>query len=106
MNDSDCSPPLPPRWFQNPVGPHSACDLPAPRFTPHARQVINPDMGNKRDLSCVLLCLPALLLLAALRASADDQSAAKSTPAKPNFVLILVDDMGYGDVEPFNPQCP
>jgi arylsulfatase A len=27
---------------------------------------------------------------------------AADTPAKPNFVLILMDDMGYGDIAPFN----
>jgi arylsulfatase A len=25
--------------------------------------------------------------------------------AKPNLVIIYIDDMGYGDVQPFNPQC-
>ena len=24
----------------------------------------------------------------------------------PNFVLILMDDMGYGDIGPFNPKTP
>jgi arylsulfatase A len=30
---------------------------------------------------------------------------AADVPAKPNVVLILMDDMGYGDITPFNPQC-
>jgi arylsulfatase A-like enzyme len=44
----------------------------------------------------LLIYLTAVLLppLAPLR-------AADTTPAKPNFVIILVDDMGYGDIAPF-----
>ena len=44
----------------------------------------------------VLACFAALLLTlpAALR-------AAEPETAKPNFVVILIDDMGYGDVGPF-----
>jgi arylsulfatase A-like enzyme len=29
---------------------------------------------------------------------------AADAPAKPNLVLILMDDMGYGDISPFNPR--
>lgn len=34
-------------------------------------------------------------------------SICASSPAapKPNLVIILIDDMGYGDVTPFNPEC-
>ncbi len=39
----------------------------------------------------------ALLLLAPLTALA----AAETRPAQPNLVVILVDDMGYGDIGPF-----
>ena len=44
----------------------------------------------------ILTLLPVLLLapLAALH-------AADSKPDKPNFVVILIDDMGYGDIGPF-----
>lgn len=28
-------------------------------------------------------------------------NAADPKPAKPNFVVILIDDMGYGDIGPF-----
>ena len=45
------------------------------------------------------LTLPLLtaLLLAPLAAL----HAADTRPAKPNFVVILIDDMGYGDIGPF-----
>jgi arylsulfatase A-like enzyme len=39
----------------------------------------------------------AALLLAILGAG----NAAESTPARPNVVLIFIDDMGYGDIGPF-----
>jgi len=65
-------------------------------------------MGKYCCTSRNFLWLPGMLVLTALQAFADDRptSPVPSTPVKPNFVLILVDDMGYGDVEPFNPQCP
>jgi arylsulfatase A len=43
------------------------------------------------------LLVPALLLLASLTAL----RAADANPSKPNFVVILIDDMGYGDIGPF-----
>lgn len=45
----------------------------------------------------VVLTLLAITLLAAPLHAADD-------PVKPNLVLILMDDMGYGDIGPFNPR--
>lgn len=32
-------------------------------------------------------------------------AASRGAPAKPNLVIILIDDMGYGDVHPFNAEC-
>jgi arylsulfatase A len=47
-------------------------------------------------------------LLAALFAIAiapgSSSLFAADGPAKPNLVLILMDDMGYGDISPFNPK--
>ncbi len=47
-------------------------------------------------------------LLAALAALATvpgfSPLSAADGPAKPNLVLILMDDMGYGDISPFNPK--
>jgi arylsulfatase A len=43
------------------------------------------------------LAVATLLLLSPLLRAAD-------APVKPNFVLILMDDMGYGDIGPFNPK--
>lgn len=50
----------------------------------------------------------SLLLLAGLVLAHGQTVAAdiKSTATKPNIVLILIDDMGYGDIEPFGAtQC-
>ena len=32
-------------------------------------------------------------------------AVAADPSAKPNFVIILMDDMGYGDIGPFNPKA-
>lgn len=42
------------------------------------------------------LCLFFMLLL-----SADAIQAADGNPAKPNIVIVFIDDMGYGDIGPF-----
>jgi arylsulfatase A-like enzyme len=51
-------------------------------------------MRKSRNISFTLALLSVLFRLAA-----PVQAAA---PAKPNFVVILIDDMGYGDIGPFN----
>ena len=40
-------------------------------------------------------------LLAVLLAACGTEPEVLSEPIKPNFVLIFVDDMGYGDIGPF-----
>ena len=52
------------------------------------------------SMKCTLAFLTTLLLapLAALPA------AGAQKPAKPNVLIILVDDMGYGDPGCYNPQ--
>src|SRR5579864_8307674 len=44
-----------------------------------------------------VLSLSQLITLVASIPAAD-------VPAKPNLVIFLMDDMGYGDITPFNPQ--
>jgi len=45
------------------------------------------------------ICFTLALLSVLFCPAAPAQAAA---PAKPNFVVILIDDMGYGDIGPFN----
>ena len=45
---------------------------------------------------CLCLCLP---LLAAAASAASD--AEPSAERKPNFIVFFVDNLGYGDIEPF-----
>lgn len=52
-------------------------------------------MAQRLVIMAVLAILPRLLL-----AGSSDQSAANAK-RKPNFVLIFIDDMGYGDIGPF-----
>ena len=48
-----------------------------------------------RSVLPLALAVVALTLLAPLLRAVD-------APVQPNFVLILMDDMGYGDIGPFN----
>jgi arylsulfatase A-like enzyme len=56
-----------------------------------------------RKLSPGALTMKKILCLSFLALLASDARAA-DLPAKPNLVIILMDDMGYGDILPFNPQ--
>src|SRR6516225_4260693 len=47
------------------------------------------------------LTLYSLMTLAILSTA---PARAAEPPTKPNIVLILMDDMGYGDITPFNPK--
>jgi arylsulfatase A-like enzyme len=51
-------------------------------------------MRKSRNISFMLALLSVLFCPAA--------PAQAAAPAKPNFVVILIDDMGYGDIGPFN----
>ncbi len=47
---------------------------------------------------------PAILSAAAFAALAFAGPTRAADPPKPNLVIILMDDMGYGDIGPFNPD--
>jgi arylsulfatase A len=58
------------------------------------------------DLALTAVALAALLLALLSRsfpALAEPTAAVADVP-KPNLILIVMDDMGYGDIHPFNPQ--
>jgi arylsulfatase A len=53
-------------------------------------------MASPRHLNRLLLALATLWL-----SGATNLSAAEPKPAKPNFVVINIDDLGYADIGPF-----
>ena len=48
---------------------------------------------------------PSKLLLGFILCSSAFAKIAQAAPPTPNLVIILMDDMGYGDIRPFNPAC-
>lgn len=52
-----------------------------------------------------LLC-PGLAILLCLACLADSHCILAAEAPRPNIVLILADDLGYGDVGSFNKNCP
>ncbi len=48
-----------------------------------------------------LLSWAARIAVAGLVLSATLEAQSANVPEKPNFIFILADDMGYGDIGPF-----
>lgn len=70
----------------------------SPRATPALARGSNPSSISLRLRRCAVSCAAAISLCFTAQASPD---ATKTTSRPPNFVIILLDDSGWADFEPF-----
>ena len=69
----------------------------------HANRNENRPARDRRISARVVLFLS--VLFASVAVPEPGTRAADASVLKPNLVIVLMDDMGYGDIGPFNPQC-